>query len=232
MLRLLLATLVLAAGTATAQQLAQPLRLESAPARSAPTPDAAETRMITETAGAGSFADWYAAQRRPALVVYFGRRLAELPPGWEGSQRLLVDDTRHEDGKQSQRRLTVGLEHNTAQPRQVSQFAQAFQLALEQELKRERLRVLDGAVLQRKESAAGAGGDLEYASLKRSARFVFEVELLDVGGEWQLAGALKDLHSGELAATVRIPVQDLDSQDALARASRQLVQQLMRQRVA
>lgn len=231
MRRLLLACLVVSAG-ATAQQLAEPLRLEAAPARSVQAADPQDTRMIAEAAGAGSFADWYAAQRRPALVVYFERQLAELPPGWQGSQRLLVDDTRQEDGKQTQRRLSVGLERNTAQPRQVSQFAQAFQLALEHELRRERLRVLDGAVLQRKLSASGAGGDLEYASLERSARFVFEVALLEVGGEWQLSGALKDLRSGELAASARIPVQRLDSQDALARASRQLVQQLLRQRVA
>lgn len=232
MRRLMIAGLLLAAGAAAAQQTALPLRLEAAPAPGARAPDAAETRMITEPPGAGSFGDWYAAQRRPALVVYFERRLAELPPGWEGHQRLLIDDTRQEGDKRTQRRLTVGLEHNTVQAREVSQFVQAFQLALEQELKRERLKVLDGAVLQRRESSSGLAGDLEYASLKRSARFVFEVALLDVGGEWQLAGVLKDLHSGELTASVRVPVQRLDSPDALARSSRQLVQQLLRQRIA
>lgn len=231
MRRFLSAGLLLAAAGAGAQQLAEPVRFDL-PQASASANDPAETAMITEPAGAGSFQTWYATQRQPAMVVYFNRKLAELPPGWQGQHRLLIEDTRQEGSKESSRRVTVGVERNTAELRQVSQFAQLFQLALEQELKREQLRVLDSAVLQRKESFVTKTGDLEYGSLKRSARFVFEVELLSIGGRWELAGVLKDLHSGDLTASVRLPVSRLDSQEALARASRQLVGRLLRYKVA
>lgn len=227
MRRILFGALALATAQAGAQQLAAPTRFEAAPVAAVSAADPAETATIAEAPGRGSFQQWYAGQRQPALVVYFDRKLAELPPGWMGRQRLLVEDAIESDGKESKRRLTVGVEHNTAQARQVSQFAQLFQHALEAELKRERLKVLDSAVLQRKESFITKSGDLEYGSLKRSARFVFEVELLSIGGRWELAGVLKDLHSGNLTATVRLPVSQLDSQEALARASRQLVRRLM-----
>jgi len=232
MRRLVCAALMLAAAGAAAQQLATPSRFNPAPEARTAGGDPAETAMIAETAGAGSFQQWYAGQRQPAVVVYFDRKLAELPPGWEGSSRLLVEDKRQEGGKETSRRLTVGFEQNTVQARRVSQFAQLFQLAIEQELKRERVRVLDGAVLQRKESFVAKSGDLEYGALKRSARFVFEVELLSIGGQWELSGVLKDLHSGDVTASVRLPVRGLDAQEALARASRQLVQRLMQYKVA
>lgn len=232
MRRFVLASLLLACAGAGAQQLAAPARLDPAPLPAAMAGDPAETAMIAEPAGAGSFQQWYAGQRKPAVVVYFDRKLSELPPGWEGKTRLLVEDTRREAGKESNRRVTLGFEQNTAQARNVSQFAQLFQLAIEQELKRERLRVLDSAVLQRKEAFVGKSGDLEYASLKRSARFVFEVELLSIGGRWELAGVLKDLHNGDVTASVRLPVNGFDSQEALARASRQLVRRLMQYKVA
>lgn len=228
MRRFAFAGLMLASAVAGAQQLAAPARLDPVPApATAAAGDPLETASIAESAGAGSFRQWYAGQRQPAVVVYFDRKLAELPPGWEGKTRLLVEDARQEAGKETNRRVTVGFEHNTVQARRVSQFAQLFQLALEQELKRERLRVLDSAVLQRKESFIGKAGDLEYGALKRSARFVFEVELLSIGGRWELAGVLKDLHGGDVTASVRLPVNGFDSQEALARASRQLVQRLM-----
>lgn len=232
MRRFVFAALMLAAAGAGAQQLAAPARIDPASAVLATSGDPAETAMMAEVPGADSFQQWYAGQRKPAVVVYFDRKLAELPPGWEGRTRLLVEDTRQEAGKESNRRVTVGFEQNTAQARRVSQFAQLFQLAIEQELKRQSLRVLDSAVLQRKESFVSKSGDLEYGSLKRSARFVFEVELLSIGGRWELAGVLKDLHSGDVTASVRLPVNGFDSQEALARASRQLVQRLMQYKVA
>lgn len=232
MRRFVFAALMLAAAGAGAQQLAAPARIDPASAVHAASGDPAETAMMAEVPGAGSFQQWYAGQRKPAVVVYFDRKLAELPPGWEGRTRLLVEDSRQEAGKESNRRVTVGFEQNTAQARRVSQFAQLFQLAIEQELKRQSLRVLDSAVLQRKESFVSKSGDLEYGSLKRSARFVFEVELLSIGGRWELAGVLKDLHSGDVTASVRLPVNGFDSQEALARASRQLVQRLMQYKVA
>lgn len=233
MRRLMFAALMAASALAGAQNLVAPTALPPAQAQAQGYADPAPTAVIADTPGAGSFQQWYVAQRRPAMVVYFDRKLEQLPAGWQGRERVLVEETTKAQGKEENRRLTVGVERNTAQAaRPVSQFAQLFQNALEQELKRQSLRVLDGKVLHRKEAAGGRGGDIEYASLKGAARFVFEVELLQLNGEWELVGVLKDIHNGDLTATVRLPVENLGNHAAIERAARSLVRRLMHYSVA
>ena len=233
MRRLMFAALLAIAAGAGAQNLTAPNALAPSNAAVQGYTDPAETAVIADTPGAGSFQQWYVGQRRPARVVYFDRKLEQLPPGWQGRERLLVEETTKAQGKEENRKLTVGFERNTAQAaRPVSQFAQLFQNALEAELKRQSLRVLDGKILHRKQSASGRGGDIEYASLKGSARFVFEVELLVLNGQWELVGVLKDIHNGDLTANVRLPVDNLGNQAAIDRAVRSLVRRLMHYPVA
>ncbi|MBQ5947452.1 hypothetical protein [Massilia sp. ST3] len=230
---MIFAALVALAGAAGAQNLTAPATLPPAQGQVQGYTDPAPAGMIAETPGAGSFQQWYVGQRRPAMVVYFDRKLEQLPPGWQGRDRLLVEETTKAQGKEENRRLTVGFERNTAQAaRPVSQFAQLFQNALEAELKRQSLRVLDGKVLHRKEAAGGRGGDIEYSSLKGAARFVFEVELLVLNGEWELVGVLKDIRNGDLTASVRLPVENLGNHAAIERAARSLVRRLMHYSVA
>ncbi|MGX4642486.1 hypothetical protein [Massilia sp. SYSU DXS3249] len=194
--------------------------------------DPADTGVMAAPSDAGSLRKWYAAQRRPGVVLYVERKLEALPPGWRGSSRLHIEDKRLVDGKESSRSVTVGVERNAETAGPVPQFVALLQQSLQQEMKRQQFTVLDGSVLQRKLSSGGAGGDVEYKSLKGAARLVFEVELLSLNGKVELVGALKDIHSGALVATVTLPVDGIDSRTTMDRLSRMLVARLLASNVA
>ena len=217
---------------ASAQRLEAPRALAATPAAAAGGFDPADTGVLAAPESANGLRKWYAAQRHPGVVLYFERKLEAVPPGWRGASRLHIEDKRLVDGKESSRSVTVGVERNTESAGPVPQFAALFQQSLQQEMKRQGFRVLDGAVLQRRLSSTGTGGDLEYASLKGAARFVFEVELLNLNGKYELVGALKDIGSGALVASVNLPVDSIDSRATMDRLSRALVARLSGSNVA
>lgn len=228
--RCLFAALVAVSAVASAQHLEAPRAIAAAPA-AAGVSDPSDTGVMAAPNEAGSLRKWYAAQRRPGVVLYFERKLEQLPPGWRGATRLHIEDKRLVDGKESSRNLTVGLERNTEATGPVPQFVSLFQQSLQQEMKRQQLTVLDGSVLQRKLSSSGKGGDVEYASLKGAARFVFEVELLSLDGKCELVGSLKDVHSGALVSTVNVSFDGLASRADMDRLSRALVARLLQSTV-
>jgi hypothetical protein len=233
-LRVAGALLLALAASSQAQQLSAPQALGNAPAAPAAARDALETPMLAAPSTEGTFQAWYAANRRPALVVYFDRKLEELPAGWHGSSRLVIDDNKVAGGKEESRRITVGVQQLDPGAAPKSQFATLFEQAIRQEMKRQKLTLLDASVLQRRESARANGpADIEYAALRGSARFVFEVALVQMNGQWELVGELKDVSSGELTATVRHRIDGPLAKPAdLDRAGRALVQQLLRYRLA
>lgn len=226
----LFAALMAAAALACAQNLGAPRSIDSAPA-TAGVSDPMDTGVMAAPSEAGSLRSWYAAQRRPGVVLYFERKLEQLPPGWRGSSRLHIEDKRLVDGKESSRSVTVGVERNTEAAGPVPQFVALFQQSLQQEMKRQQLSVLDGAILQRKLAASGARGDLEYQSLKGAARFVFEVELLNLNGKCELVGALKDVGNGALVASVNLRFDSVATRDEMDRLSRALVARLLQSQV-
>jgi hypothetical protein len=220
--------------SAQAQQLSAPQPLGKAAGAAVAPLDAAEAPMLAMPSTEGTFQAWYAANRRPAMVVYFDRKLAEVPAGWHGSSRLVIDDNKVAGGKEESRRITVGVQQLDAGAGPKSQFATLFEQAIRQEMKRQKLTLLDASVLQRRESARANGpADIEYAALRGAARFVFEVALVGLNGEWELVGELKDVASGELTATVRQRIDGPLAKPAdLDRAGRALVQQLLRFRLS
>lgn len=228
----LFAALALAAGLAHGQVLEAPHKLGPAPAPQGQG-DAAGAPMLAQPSSGGPFLDWYLAQKRPALVVYFDKELDSLPPGWRGSRRLLIEESGKVGNVEDKRRLTIGVEHNQApNPAARSEFARLFEQSLQQEMRRASYRVLDGTVLHRRQAATrpGEGADIEYDALKKSARFVFEVRLVKMDGVYELVGGLKDIHTGEIAASVRVELDEaLENTANIDRASRRLVQRLSRQ---
>ena len=224
--RCLFAALMAASAVVSAQHLEAPRQIGAAPA-AAGVSDPMDTGVMAAPNDAGSLRKWYAAQRRPGVVLYFERKLEQLPPGWRGATRLHIEDKRLVDGKESSRNVTVGLERNVANEAPASQFASLFQQSLQQEMKRQQMTVLDGSVLQRKLSSTGAQGDVEYKSFKGAARLVFEVELLGLNGKWELVGNLKDVGNGALVATVSLPIDGIGSRSDMDRASRSLVARLL-----
>jgi hypothetical protein len=226
--------LLLVAASARAQQLSAPQPLGKAAAAPVAALDAAEAPMLAMPSTEGSFQAWYAANRRPAMVVYFDRKLDELPAGWHGSSRLVIDDNKVAGGKEESRRVTIGVQHSDAGAAPKSQFATLFEQAIRQEMKRQKLTLLDASVLHRRESARANGpADIEYAALRGSARYVFEVALVGINDQWELVGELKDVASGELTATVRHRIDGpLATPADLDRAGRALVQQLLRYRLS
>jgi hypothetical protein len=233
---LLLAGLLLAAGLCQTQTLEAPRGFGPASAKPGASLDPPETPMMALPSNAGTFGEWYQLQRRPALVLYFDKRLDQLPPGWQGGSRLLIEREGKSGKQQDSQRLTVGVQHNTETASAMrGDFATLFEQALQQEMKRQQLRLLDGVVLQRKLSSAGRaeGADVEYASLNKAARLIFEVQLVCLSGGCELLGTVKDIHSGGVPASVRWPIDaTLDRGDNIERASRALVQQLMKQKVS
>jgi hypothetical protein len=229
-----LALLALACGAAHGQKLDLPVPLE----RTAPAPrhasDPGETAMLAMPSSAGTLKEWYAHEKRPPLVVYFDKKLDQLPPGWRGSSRLLIEENSKAGGKEENRTLTVGMQRNTEVASSVrNEFITLFEQSVQKEMRREQFRVLDGTVLHRKLASGkrGADLDLEYESLRKSARFVLEVRVVVLNGLVDVLADLKDIHNGEMPASVRLPLEGaLDSAEAMDIASRQLVRQLLRQK--
>jgi hypothetical protein len=234
--RLVLAASLLAAAAAGAQTLDAPQPLAPGAAAAGAPLDAAASPMMAQPSNAGSFREWYGQHGRPALVVYFDKQLDQLPPGWQGSSRVLIEESTVAQGREENRRTTVGVQRNSAATTSArTHFAKMFELSLQQEMKRQQVRVLDGTVLHRKLAAANRAEatDIEYDSLKKSARFVFEVELLVLDGECELVGGLKDIHSGDITASVRLRVDGgLGSAEDIDHATRVLVQRLMQFKVS
>jgi hypothetical protein len=232
MKNLILASLVLASA-AHAQQVGLPQQFGPAPAASPAAMDPAPAPVMAQPSEEGGLGQWYANQKRPALVIYFDRQLDKLPAGWRGERRLLIEDSTKTASREEVRQVTVGFQRNTeTAAADLSDFARVFEQSLNSEMKRQRFRVLDGVILHRRQSVDGKVADIEYASLRKSARFVFEVQLVFLGGELELIGSLKDIHTGEVPASVRMPVDSkLDSSSEIDRISRSLVQRLLRVRV-
>lgn len=233
MKNLVLASLLLAS-FAHAQQVALPQQLGQGAAPAPAAMDPAPVPVMAQPPEEGGLGQWYASQKRPALVVYFDRQLDKLPAGWRGERRLLIEDSTRSASRDEVRQITVGFQRNTeTAAADLSDFARVFEQSLNSEMKRQRFRVLDGVVLHRKQSADGKAADIEYESLRKSARFVFEVQLVFLGGELELIGSLKDIHTGDVPASVRMPVDSkLDSSSEINRISRSLVQRLLRVRVS
>jgi hypothetical protein len=228
---LILAGLLLPA-LAQAQQLSAPQSFGPAPLGGVGS-DAAPAQMMVDTAAEGGLKRWYAQQKRPPVVIYFDRQLDKLPAGWRGASRLLIEDSTRSASKDETRQITVGVQHNTeTDSSSLSDFAKVFEQSLQKEMQRQQFRMLDSAVLHRKESARGGAPDIEYESLRKAARFVLEVQLLAISGELELVGVLKDIHTGDVPASVRVPVDSkLDSVYEIDRISRSLVHRLLREPV-
>nr|WP_315398402.1 hypothetical protein [uncultured Duganella sp.] len=234
-MKALCCALLLAAGACHGQTLDAPRRFDPVHPAPAAALDPAEAPMMAQPSTAGTFAHWYEQQRRPALALYFDKRLDQLPPGWQGATRLLIE----QDGKTGQqperKRLTIGVQHNTeAASATRGDFATLFEQSLQQEMRRHSLHLLDAVVLQRQLASAGRveGADLEYISLNKAVRLILEVRLVCLAGGCDLLGTVKDIHSGAMTASARWPVDAaLDSGERIDRASRALLLQLMKQKV-
>jgi len=235
-MKALCCALLMAAGACHGQALDAPHRFDAVRPAPVAALDAPEAPMMALPSTAGTFADWYEQQHRPALALYFDKQLDQLPPGWHGGTRLLIE----QDGKIGQqtehRRVTIGVQHNTETTSATrGDFATLFEQSLQQEMQRHRLRLLDAVVLQRKLASAGRteGADLEYTSLNKAVRLILEVRVVCLAGGCELLGTVKDIHSGAVTASARWPVDAaLDSGARIDRASRALLQQLMRQKVS
>lgn len=238
---LLLLTLALGAGITQAQELVldAPLpleRLQGAGVSSRASTDPTEMPIMQAHSIEGSLKQWYVQQKQPAIVVYFDKKLDKLPPGWRGANRLLIEENKQADGKSESRQLTIGVQSNTeVSVSDRTQFAGMFEQSLQQELKSQNFHLLDGVVLHRKLAAGNKGEaiDMEYESLQQSARFVFEVELICLNGECNLFGVLKNIHNGEINASVRLRIDGkLDTAGGMDHANRDLVRLLLRQRMS
>lgn len=230
---LVLASMLAVAGLAQAQVLAPPQPLQRGPDAMSGNVDAQETRMMAVEASNDDFRAWYGSAKRPPVVLYFNRQLADMPAGWTGLSRMVIEDVQKEGGSgahEDKRQVSVGLQVNTAALKQVKgQFAKLYEQSLNQELKRNGVHMLDGTVLHRKMAADGRSkdGDIEFESLSRSARFVFEVELVFVNGACEILASLKELRTGDITASVRQPVSSLQNAAEIDRANKALVQRLM-----
>lgn len=232
----ILAALLAVAGAAQAQSLALPEPLKQAPhSANNGSMDAAETPMLAPETVDGNFRQWYASQKRPPLVLYFNRQLDQMPAGWHGNSRLLIEDVSRSGKLEDSRTIAIGVQHNSQQQtRARSQLAKLFEQSLGAELKKQQVHLLDSTVLHRK-LAAGTGDrstDIEYESLSRSARFVLEVELVWINGECEAVANVKDIRSGDIPASVRQKVESLNSSSEIDQVSRALVQRLMQFKVA
>ncbi len=186
--------------------------------------DVGETGSLHAAAPAGStLQDWYAKQGRPAVALFFDRRLERLPAGWDGSARLMIASEKHAGGKSETGNLSIALERKAprASLQQRDPVVRLVEHSLLQELQRVRVKLVDPSVVERALAAKGKGGDTEYDGLKGAAGYLLEIELAATGPEVSMIGGFKSL-SGEIVASVRTPVQsdlrDAAAADALARA--------------
>lgn len=232
--RVLMAGLLLGCTLAQAQSLDAPQPLANAPAGARAPMDAQSMPMMAMPSMAGSLQEWYASQKRPALVVYFNKKIDQLPQGWQGGSRLLIEENKVADGKEESRRTTVGVQRNTAVSAAKSHFASLFELSLQQEMKYQKFNILDSTVLHRKLASKNRAEttDIEYESLKGSVRFVLEVELLSLNGESELVGSLKDIHTGDITASVRVRIDGPLDSAGIDGVSRELVKRLLHHKVS
>jgi hypothetical protein len=186
-------------------------------------PDPAETGSLLVAPTGPTLADWYAAQGRPSVVLFFERRLERMPPGWNGTSRLRISYEGRDRRNAVNEQLIVGVEHKapTASVRNRLPLAVLMEGALLRELQSSRLKLVDPTVAERTLAARGRGGDTEFDALHGSAGYILEVELVPVADSVSLVGSLKGLRTSEIVATIREPVeQDLRNPaevDALAR---------------
>lgn len=186
--------------------------------------DPAETGSLHVAPSGPTLADWYAKQGRPPLVLYFDRRLENLPPGWDGTARLMFAHEKQSGGKTETETLSVGIERKAPvrSLRQRSPVVKLVENALTSEMQRAGLKLIDPSFAERAHAARSKGGDTEFDSLKGAAGYVLEVELAATGDAVSMLGSLKSLNKGEIVATVRQPVEhdlrDPADADTLARS--------------
>lgn len=187
--------------------------------------DVGETGSLAVAAAPGStLRDWYADKGRPTVALFFDRRLERVPVGWDGSARVTIAREQTGGGKTETENVAIALERKPARGALGARPAlvQSIENALLRELQRERIRLVDPALVERAVAARGKGGDTEYEGLKGSAAYLFEVQLASTGGAVSMIGGLKSLAGGEIVATVRAPVEadlaDPAAADALARS--------------
>jgi hypothetical protein len=191
---------------------------------SPPAMDPPETGMVREAPTGPTLADWYNSQGRPAVALFFDRRLERLPPGWNGTSRVRFAYEASAGTSQFRDQLTVGVERRTpvASVRSRAPVVVLIEGALLRELQSSRLRLVDPTVAERGLAARDSGGDTEFNSLRNAAGYVLEVEMVPVGDTVSMIGHLKNLRTSELVATVRQPVEhdlrDPSDVDTLARA--------------
>jgi hypothetical protein len=191
----------------------------AAPARS----DPPEMGSLYVAPTGPTLADWYAAQGRPAVVLFFERRLERMPAGWDGTSRLRIAYEGADRNNSVREELVVGVEHKapTASVRNRMPLAVLMESALLRELQSARLKLVDPTVAERTLAARGRGGDTEFDALHGAAGYMLEVELVPVADSVSLVGSLKGLRTSEIVASIREPVeQDLRNPadvDALAR---------------
>lgn len=239
---LLLAALLLGLGASAAAQgalgeermLPQPV----APGRIAPwrpaTPapaDPGEAASLYTPPTGPTIADWYARNGRPALALFFDRRLERLPAGWDGTARLRIGYERG-DGRQVSdvQQLTLGVERKAATPsvRDRAPLVVLIENALLRELQSARLRLIDPTVAERAQAARNRNSDTELESLRNTAGYLLEVELVPSGDAVSMVGNLKNLRNSELVATVRELVeQDLRSHTEVDALARKFVRRLL-----
>lgn len=172
--------------------------------------DPAESGSLHSAPSGPTLADWYAGKGRPALALFFDRRLERLPAGWDGTSRVRFAYERG-DGRQTTdvQQLTIGVERKapTASVRDRSPLVVLIEGALLRELQSARLRLIDPTIAERAMAARNRSADTEFESLRTAARYVLEVELVPVGDTVSLIGNLKALQTSDLIATVRQPVE-------------------------
>jgi hypothetical protein len=197
------------------RQLERPVDAGSVPAYEQPAPisqDISDTAMLSPLVPEGkTLLTWYKEQSNPKLVLYFDRRLEGIPPGWQGSTRLLIEHSRNNDGKQDNGQVSIGIQKNTAQSisSERSDIIRLIEQSLLRELQRREFKLIDPILVERiHTSNKGANGDHEFDSLKGTAKLLLDVQLAASGTSLHMLANLKDLQSGELLAAIEIPVEN------------------------
>jgi len=204
--------------------------------------DPAQTGSLAAPRSSRTLADWYARQGSPLVALLVDRRLERMPDGWDGTSRLVIAGDHREGDRAATGTVTVGVERKAARGRQQDRhpWVKRLEEALVRELHRADVRLVDPTLAERALTARAQGGDTEYQSLKGSAGYILEMEVVpdgEAGGDARgsavaLIGALKNIVSGEIVASVRQPAGPGgvgQGTDALARAFvKRLMQTAMR----
>jgi hypothetical protein len=192
--------------------------------------DPGETASLHVAPSGPTLQDWYTRQGRPAVVLFFDRRLERVPAGWDGTARLTISREKTAGGQTETDHVVVGVEEKTkTRPlRSRSPVVKLVEQSLTQEMQRARIRMVDPTFAERAHAARAKGGDTEFDSLKGAAGYVLEVELAATGGSVSMLGGLKNVSSGEIVASVRMPVeQDLRDPAATDALARSFIKRLM-----